>query len=316
MPSIDHEIPLRLLQERPEVLLRLLREGLGVALPPYQEIRAEKAELSALSPVERRADMVFTLRREGAAVLGLIVEVQLAPDPRKSFTWPEYVGTLHSALQCDTYLVVLAPDAGVARWARAPIRSFQPNAPFVPLVVGPETIPRVESAEEARAAPELAVLSAVTHARKKGDLSLARVALSAVSGLDEERAKLYFDFIFFSLGGALRRHLEAEMELGKYEYKSDFAKKYIAIGRAEGRAEGEAEGEAKGKAEGKAEAILAVLAARGLSISEAVREKVLGCRDLPTLERWLVKAATAKSAAQAVAQRKAPAIPKPARRNQ
>ncbi len=49
------------------------------------------------------------------------------------------------------------------------------------------------------------------------------------------------------------------------------------------------------KAEGKAEAILAVLKARGLAVSEGVRMRVLACRDLSILDRWLVRAATAAS---------------------
>ncbi len=45
----------------------------------------------------------------------------------------------------------------------------------------------------------------------------------------------------------------------------------------------------------KAEAILAVMKARGLAVSEGVRTRVLACRDLGILDRWLVRAATAAS---------------------
>ena len=37
------------------------------------------------------------------------------------------------------------------------------------------------------------------------------------------------------------------MESNKYEYRSDFARKYYGEGKAEGEAKGKAEGEAKGK---------------------------------------------------------------------
>lgn len=71
--------------------------------------------------------------------------------------------------------------------------------------------------------------------------------------------------------------------------------------RSSGKAEGRAEGKVEGKAEGKAEAVLAVLKARGVAVSEAVRTRVLGCHDLNTLDRWLARAATAASDAEVFA---------------
>ena len=63
-----------------------------------------------------------------------------------------------------------------------------------------------------------------------------------------------------------------------YEYKSDFARKYVAQGRAEGRAE-----EA-------ARALLTVLRARGIAVPDAVRERIQAQKDPERLERWLEKA--------------------------
>jgi hypothetical protein len=62
------------------------------------------------------------------------------------------------------------------------------------------------------------------------------------------------------------------------------------------------QGEAKGKAEGRAEDVLAVLAARGLSVSDEQRARILGCTDIALLSRWVVKAATAQSTAEALAE--------------
>jgi flagellar biosynthesis/type III secretory pathway protein FliH len=50
-----------------------------------------------------------------------------------------------------------------------------------------------------------------------------------------------------SLGEAARHALK-NMDARKYEYQSDFARQYIAQGRAEGEAQGRAEGEAHGRA--------------------------------------------------------------------
>ena len=69
-----------------------------------------------------------------------------------------------------------------------------------------------------------------------------------------------------------------------YEYQSDFAKKYVAQGRAEG------------KAEGKAESVLRVLAARKVSVSAEQRNRIAACLDVAQLDTWLERAVTAASA--------------------
>jgi hypothetical protein len=67
-----------------------------------------------------------------------------------------------------------------------------------------------------------------------------------------------------------------------YEYQSEFAKKYVAQGRAERGAND----------------VLAVLRARGIVVSDAVRERILAQKDPSLLERWLEKASVAESVAE------------------
>jgi hypothetical protein len=52
-----------------------------------------------------------------------------------------------------------------------------------------------------------------------------------------------------------------------YEYQSDFAKKYVALGRDQGRAEGEAH------------ALLTVLCARGTTVPDGARERIIAEKD-------------------------------------
>ena len=52
----------------------------------------------------------------------------------------------------------------------------------------------------------------------------------------------------------------------------------------------------KAKAEGEADALLTVLAARGIAVSDSIRERIIGCRDLPQLKMWITKAVTANTA--------------------
>lgn len=48
------------------------------------------------------------------------------------------------------------------------------------------------------------------------------------------------------------------------------------------------------------EAVLAVLGARGIEPSEQLRERILSCTDLASLELWLARAAVAQTAADVV----------------
>ncbi|AHH15083.1 hypothetical protein NONO_c02680 [Nocardia nova SH22a] len=66
--------------------------------------------------------------------------------------------------------------------------------------------------------------------------------------------------------------------LRDYEFRSDFARHYIAEGKAEGEALGEAN------------SVLTVLEARGVAVSDRVREVVMGCTDHEQLGKWLRRA--------------------------
>ncbi len=43
-----------------------------------------------------------------------------------------------------------------------------------------------------------------------------------------------------------------------------------------------------------------MLGARGIAVSDELRERVLGCKDLTLLERWIVRATSAVSAADII----------------
>jgi hypothetical protein len=62
------------------------------------------------------------------------------------------------------------------------------------------------------------------------------------------------------------------------------------------------EGMAEGMTEGVATSILAVLSARGISVSEAQRQEILGCQDQDRLRRWLHRSALTTSAEEALSE--------------
>jgi flagellar biosynthesis/type III secretory pathway protein FliH len=143
---------------------------------------------------------------------------------------------------------------------------------FLPLVLGPSGVPVVNDEQVARADPELAVLSAMAHGKDSDPdkaLQIATAAMAASVGLDAERSTLYFDLVLASLSEAARKALQA-MDPAKYEYQSEFAKRYLSQGRAEGEAKGRAEGEAKGRAE----LLLKLLTLRFGPLPEAAQVRV------------------------------------------
>ena len=78
-----------------------------------------------------------------------------------------------------------------------------------------------------------------------------------------------------------------------YEYQSDFAKKYVALGRDQGRDQGRSEG----RSESRASDVLTVLRVRGIAVPDAARERILAEKDEDRLERWLERAVVATSVA-------------------
>jgi hypothetical protein len=294
MPSVLHEALVVLFRNRPTLAAELLAGPLGIGIPPFSSVRFESTELGDVVPPEYRADLALVLVDEdGAARLAIVLEPQLGIDARKRFTWPVYVTSLRARLGCPVLLLVVAVDAAVARFASEPIDLGPPGFTLRPTVLGPDAVPLVVDEEAARGAPELAVLSALAHARSPRARDVARAALAAAACLDEERAGLYADLVFASLGDAARAALEDLMLNGKYEPLSDFAKHHYA----QGLAAGEARGEALGEARGEARSILAFLEARGLCVTDDVRARILACDDLATLDAWVRRAATVESAA-------------------
>jgi hypothetical protein len=66
-------------------------------------------------------------------------------------------------------------------------------------------------------------------------------------------------------------------------------------GLAEGLAEGHKTGLAEGHKTGKIAALLAILAARRLSVTGEARARIEACEDTATLDRWIARAVAAPS---------------------
>jgi hypothetical protein len=286
MPTSQHEILIGMFRHRPGFAADLLKGTFEFKLPEYGQVTLGSTDLPDLRPTEYRADAVVVFAGADSPVLAVVVEAQRSRDDVKQFSWPVYLATLRARLKCPAVLLTVSTTASVAKWCGSPIRLGHPGWILTPLALGPDRVPVITDVEEALRSPEMTVLSVISH---PAETDTFEALTSALGTFDRDHVALYADLVFAALPAALRHDLEDTMTT--HPYLSDFAGNYYLRGEAEGKAEGET----AGKLEATAVAVLAVLEARGLEISEAVRNKIDVSEDLDELSLWLRRAVVAGS---------------------
>ena len=300
MPGIMHEAPIELLRRNP-LLAAALLHGSEVAVPDSRTAVMVAGDLSSALPAELRADAVILLdgpqpRPDAADTstagaggpsgrrprLAVVVESQMSPDGGKRRVWPAYLALARAQHDCPAVLVVICPSRPTGRWARQPIRTGHPGFDLAPLVIDAGTTPAVDAPGLAGAAPELAVLGALTGAVDLEQEAGRRLVLETVAdaNLDEDRLETYTHLILAATPAAARADVEAMMSL---TFKDEFIDRI------------KAEGKAEGKAESAAAILLKMLAARGVKVPAPVRDRVLSCTDLSQLDAWVDSAMTAST---------------------
>jgi hypothetical protein len=270
MPSLEHESLAKLFHNRPSLAAELLHNALKVDIPDYTTARVESGDLTEWNPAEFRADAVLVFEA-ASPVLAVVVEVQLRPDCGKRWSWPVYLAGLRARTRCPAILLVICADAAVGDRCAEPIELGHPGWTLTPLVLKPEAVPIVTDAKEAVRAPELAVLSTMTHGAAYDRARMFHALLSAVGAMeDADRAKLYIDIVLAALPETPAAELEAIMRSDASPYKSDLLRRTYA--------------------EGKVDALLQVLEARGVPVPSEARERITACTDLDQLEAWVKRA--------------------------
>jgi hypothetical protein len=293
MPSHLHEALVGMFRDRPELAAELVADPFGETVPAFHRAVAADNDFT-VAPTEYRADVVVTLADAGdQPVLHIIVEVQLRRDPAKRRSWPAYVANLHARSGCRALLLVISPESATAAWCARPVDSGGPGMVLTPLVLGPGHVPMVTDPDQARRHPELAVLSALAHGRGPDPGPVLEAMLAGLGGIDQDRADLYIDIVYGVLPLAARNCLEAMMATTTPPYSSDYALRYYNRGHSEGHSEGHAEG----RVDGEVSSLLTVLQARGITVSDEVRERITTCTDPELLNRWIQRATSAATAA-------------------
>ncbi|MGW2910021.1 hypothetical protein ACWC9X_06140 [Streptomyces asoensis] len=282
MVNSSHEAMHRIFQEYPG-LFTGVSKVLGLPFVPPKRVTVLPTDLTEIQPVERRVDTL--LRFEGDEPMLLAVEAQSAKDPDKPASWAYYLSFLYTKYKIPPLLLVVCQDRTTAEWAARPMvlgPEQWPSLTLRPLVVGPHNMPLITDPDEARADLALAALSAITHAKAPAVGGILKTLSTALHDAPETVVVTIIEFIAQGLGNN-RRAAELWRNLVAVDlspYKSYIFEEF----RDEGRAQ-------RG-----AEDIVLVLEARGLDVSDEIRERVTGCDDPDLLRDWLTRAVTVSSA--------------------
>ncbi|MEU0074832.1 hypothetical protein ABZ027_35665 [Streptomyces sp. NPDC006332] len=287
MVSAPHEAMHRIFQEHPDLFSRV-SEVLGVDFPPPTSVTVLPNDLTDTRPIERRVDTLLRLETEDDEPLLLAIEAQGKKDPDKLGSWAYYASYLLTKYRLQPMLLVVCQDRATAEWAAQPVDFGPRQWPLLtlrPLVAGPHNMPVITDPTEVRKDLALATLSTITHARNPEIGAILKAMTTVLRDTPDAVKNPVIEFISQGLGklpaAALWRKLVA-VDLSFY--KSPLFEEV----RAEARAEGQTRR--------AAEDILAVLAERGIDVSEDARERITGCGDPEVLRHWLRRAVTAPTA--------------------
>ena len=202
VPGREHEIPLKLVQNQP-AMAPVLLESLGFDMPHHTEAVNTGSVLTNCDPKELNSDGAVLLRDGTRHVMAVVVERQNWRDHEKRMTWPAYLSLLRLRLECPTLLVVLCPTEALTRWCATPIQTGHPGFDLSPLTIGPAEMQLVVDREQARALPELAVLSARAHVDT--DTRTLEAVLEGLDATANKNRTFYYDYVLAGLNEAGRK---------------------------------------------------------------------------------------------------------------
>jgi hypothetical protein len=290
----QHEALHRIFLQDEALFARAAAHILGIVVQEPQQVTVLSSDLTTVKPLERRPDSVLMaewLIDDPVGRYVLIIESQTDPDDRKLTRWPYYIAYLHDKYECPVVLLVVCNKESTAAWARQPIVIGLPDLACMvvhPVVLGPDNVPAVTDAAEAKLDVTFTVFSALTHSRSSKVDAILEALAGALKAIDRDTALTLVEITEAGLGETAGRQKRRELMTKQLiPYVSEFRRQGIEEGRAEGIEAGRAEGRAQGEAAGQARAILQILDKRGIAVDDDSREQIVSCTDLDTLGNWL-----------------------------
>jgi hypothetical protein len=195
--TTTHAFLARMLRESPSLALRLVELIAREPSPPCATLEPIPAQLWDSRPRGySRPDAAYLIKDiDGKLLSPLVLVVQLGPSPGKKDEWLHCMATLLARFRSLVTFVVVTLDRDTERWCAEPLVLDHGPSVFYPAVVGPSVIPRITDIAHAKTMPEIAVLSALAHARAPGAMTIAFAALAACETLDTDEGRRYADFL-------------------------------------------------------------------------------------------------------------------------
>lgn len=234
--------------------------------------------LSECVPAEYRADGAV-LYGSDKDRLAVITEVQLACDPVKHETWLAYIANMRARYRCPACLIVICPTETTARWAGRAIHTGHPGLTLTPLVIGPGSTPVITDVATAVGNIGLAAISAITHGQDPEIPTILATLTTALNSIDPSEAARYAEYVTVALTGDAQKEMERLMATKSYLYQGEYAQSLIA----------------KGEVSGEAMALVKVLKARGIPVTDEQQARIQACSDPETLDLWVERAVSVTS---------------------
>ncbi|MEU1215739.1 hypothetical protein ACFYSH_22930 [Streptomyces sp. NPDC005791] len=285
MVSAPHEAMHRVFQEYPK-LISGLSDVLGLGLPSLVSAEPLTVDLTETEPLERRVDTLLRIETHDDGPFLLVVEAQGKKDPGKTASWPYYVTYLNNKYRLPVLLLVICQDHATAAWAGRPLTIGLPQWSTVttrPLVAGPHNMPVITNVAEARKDLALATLSAITHADNPDVDAILKTMSVALRDTPESIAEPFVELIAQGLGN----RPAAQQWRNLVAVDLSFYTSPLSEGIRD-----------EGRAQGLVESLLLALDVRGISITDADRQKIIACGDPEPLRRWLTRAFVATTAGE------------------
>ena len=274
---------MRLIKEQPKLAPQILREVMGVDLPPDPPVRLAPEVLNDRPSADLITDNMILVGPEGAPVRAVIVEVQSDEKQSKRRQIPRYAMAAWLRHKCPVDVLVLCPDEKTATWYAEPLPTALDDCLYRPKPLLPSLVPAVRDSATVTADPAMGILSVIYHGQ---DQAVAEAFAVGIADLGPEQGDAYYEYANVLSPHRVRDILEVIVTTTGAPRYSAFAKRHYA--------EGEAEGEVKGEVKGERHTIRMVLKARGLALTEDQAEQIEACDNLDILKKWSEAALTAE----------------------
>lgn len=273
MPSSWHDSVTAIFTEHPELAVEIATGLTGTRIPEGVPVRAEAPNFNDRHSTDFQADAVIVAGSVHDPIRAVIVEAQKRTLADKPPQWARYAAQLWIFLRCPVDVLVICPDAKSAFWYARPFSTTLPGYTHLPIVLLPSEVPAITSVADAAARPAMAALSVAYHG---ADRAVSQAFVDSLRLLSRDHALKYHEHAYNMAPLAVQRILEQLMKSHTWPVYSPFAKETFG----------------RGMTEGKAQAILAMLEARNLNVTDAERERITRCTDLRQIETWVRRVVT------------------------